>query len=205
MKTRKILAFILAMAMLTVSMAVVASAEDGTSPYSIVTSQTKTDYTDVESFDPAGLVITDGTNNIEYATEYQYFTFSVEATDPLTIYMSEIEVFYKGESCGFASITVTHAGGAEIVSINNHNHGQICDGCGMVCNDEEHDVPFWVPNGNASLVTCETESGTCDVCGEKVSRYIEDTATYETIFADSEILLTILSYVSMIVQAFALI
>ncbi len=202
MKTSKILAFVLAIAMLTTFMTVVASAS---SPYSVSVTQTKTNYTDNESFDPTGLVIYDGTTNIEYATDYQYFTFSVESDEKLTIYMSEIEVFYKGESCGFVNVVVSHAGGAEIVSINNHKHGQICEGCGMVCNDTEHDVPFWVPNGDASLLTSETETGTCSTCGDTVSRYISGTATFATVFADVEILATILSFVSMFVEAFALI
>ena len=207
MKTRKILALVMAIALLAVSMTVVAAAEDEAAEtvYTLYVFPNKKVYTDVECFDPTDLVVTD-VNGVQYAyeTDYQYFTFSVELDQPLTVYMSEIEIFYKGESCGALPITVGHAGG-EIVPVNNHSHGQICEGCGSICKNENHAVPYWVPNGDAGLLTSETETGTCTVCGDTVSRYIEGTATYPTIFANSEILVSLLSLVSMIVQAFALI
>lgn len=200
MKTRKILALVMAIALLAISMSVVASAAG-----SISNSPDKLVYTDIECFDPTGLVITDGTGaTVSYETDYQYFTFSVEADEKLTIYMTEVEVFYKGESAGFVKITVDHAGG-EITPVNNHGHGQICDGCGVICKNEDHDVEYWVPNDDAGLLTSETETGTCSVCGDTVSRYIEGTATYPNVFATSEILVLLLSFVSMIVEAFALI
>ena len=203
MKTRKILALVMAIALLAVSMSVVASAADG--DYTLYVFPNKKTYTDVECFDPTGLVITDiNGNQIAYETDYQYFTFSVELDEPLTIYMTEIEIFYKGDSAGFYQITVDHAGG-EITPVNNHGHGQICAGCGVICKNTEHDVPYWVPNDNAGLLTSETETGTCSTCGDTVSRYIPGTATYPTVFATSEILVSLLSLVSMIVEAFALI
>lgn len=208
MKTRKILALIMAIALLAVSMTVVASAEEAverpTSVYSVYTQPTKVEYTDAECFDATGLVISDGSTNIAYDTDYQYFTFTTEKTETLTVYMTEIEVFYKGESCGFVEVTVSHAGG-EIVPVNNHHHGQICSACGVICYNTEHDVPYWVPNGDASLVRGETETGTCTTCGDTVSQIIPGTATYSTIFADIDILATILALVAMIVEGFALI
>lgn len=206
MKTRKILALVMAIALLAVSMTVVAAAEDERpeSVYSVSVQPTKVNYTDAECIAGAGLVISDGTTDIAYDTDYQYFTFSVEADQPLTIYMTEIEVFYKGESCGFIPVTVTHAGG-EIVPVNNHGHGQLCSACGVICYNTDHEVTYWVPNGDAGLVTSETETGTCTVCGDTVSRYISGTATYTTIFADYDIIITLLGLVNMIVEGFALI
>ena len=207
MKTRKILALVMAIALLAVSMTVVASAEEAverpTSVYTVFTEPTK-EYTDAEYFDATGLVISDGTTNISYDTDYQYFTFSAGQDAPLTVYITEVEVFYKGESCGVVPVTVSHAGG-EIVPVNNHSHGQICSACGVICKNESHDVPYWVPNGDASLVRGETETGTCTTCGDTVSQIIPGTATYATIFADIDILQTILSLVTMIVEGFALI
>ena len=211
MKTRKILALVMAIVCLALSVTVVASATEAERPasaYSIFTFPTKSSssnpYTDAECFDATGLVISDGTTNISYDTDYQYFTFTTEKTETLTVYMTEIEVFYKGESCGFVPVTVSHAGG-EIVPVNNHSHGQICSACGVICKNESHDVPYWVPNGDAALVRGETETGTCTVCGDTVSQIIPGTATYTTIFADIGILQTILSLVAMIVEGFALI
>ena len=207
MKTRKILALVMAIALLAISMTVVASAEEAaerpTSVYTVFTEPTK-EYTDAEYFDATGLVISDGTTNISYDTDYQYFTFSAGQDAPLTVYITEVEVFYKGESCGVVPVTVSHAGG-EIVPVNNHSHGQICSACGVICKNESHDVPYWVPNGDASLVRGETETGTCTTCGDTVSQIIPGTATYATIFADIDILQTILSLVTMIVEGFALI
>ncbi len=200
MKTRKILTLVMAIAILAVSMSVVASAAG-----SISAKPTKITYTDIECFDPTGLVITDGTGTqVSYATDYQYFTFSVALDEKLTIYMTEIEVFYKGESAGFVEITVDHAGG-EITPVNNHSHGQICEGCGVICKNADHEVEYWVPNDDAGLLTSETETGTCSICGDTVSRYISGTATYPNVFATSDILVMLLSLVSMIVEAFALI
>lgn len=208
MKTRKILALVMAIALFAVSMTVVASAEEAaerpTSVYSVLTEPTKLEYTDAECVDGTGLVISDGTTNISYDTDYQYFTFSAGQDAPLTVYITEVEVFYKGESCGVVPVTVSHAGG-EIVPVNNHTHGQICSACGVICKNESHDVPYWVPNGDASLVRGESETGTCTVCGDTVSQIIPGTATYTTIFADIDILQTILGLVAMIVEGFALI
>lgn len=212
MKTRKILALVMAIALLAVSMTVVASAEEAverpTSVYSISVMPTKPTpddpYTDADLFDATGLVISDGTTDISYDTDYQYFTFSAGQDAPLTVYITEVEVFYKGESCGTVPVVVSHAGG-EIVPVNNHTHGQICSACGVICKNESHDVPYWVPNGDASLVRGETETGTCTTCGDTVSQIIPGTATYATIFADIDILQTILSLVTMIVEGFALI
>ena len=208
MKTRKILALVMAIALLAVSMTIVASAEEAaeipTSTYTVSTEPAKKAYTDAECFDATGLVISDGTTDISYDTDYQYFTFSAGQDAPLTVYITEVEVFYKGESCGTVPVVVSHAGG-EIVPVNNHTHGQICSACGVICKNESHDVPYWVPNGDASLVRGETETGTCTTCGDTVSQIIPGTATYATIFADIDILQTILSLVTMIVEGFALI
>ncbi len=207
MKTRKILAIVMAIVCLALSMTVVASAEETerpTSVYTVYTQPTKSEYTDAECFDATGLIISDGSTNVSYDTDYQYFTFTTEKDENLTVYMTEIEIFYKGESCGFVPVTVSHAGG-EIVPVNNHHHGQICSACGVICKNESHDVPYWVPNGDATLVRSETETGTCLVCGDTVSQYIPGTATYATIFANIDILVTILALVTTIVEGFALI
>lgn len=213
MKTRKILAIVMAIVCLALSMTVVASAEETaerpTSTYTVSTEPAKMAYTDADCFDATGLVISDGSTNISYDTDKQYFTFSVPVDQPLTIYITEIEVFYKGETCGFLNVTVSHLGSAEgeIIYINEHHHGQICDVCGVTCKNESHEdyVDYWVPNGDASLLINETESGYCSKCNTRVSRYIEGTATFSTAFAEIDILVTILGLVSSIVQAFALI
>ena len=79
------------------------------------------------------------------------------------------------------------------------------DGCGVICKNESHSVPYWVPNDDAGLLTSETETGTCTVCGDTVSQIIPNTATYATIFADIDLLNIILALVTTIVEGFALI
>lgn len=211
MKTRKILALVMAIAILAVSMTVVASAteEVPTSAYTISIEQTKDKYTDAEFFDATGLIISNGSTNIKYDTDAQYFTFMIGGQEyikdpPLTVYITQVEVLYKGQSCGFVPVTVSHAGG-EIVPVNNHSHGQICSACGVICYNTDHKVEYWVPNGDAGLITSETETGTCTVCGDTVSRYIEYTATYPTVFAGYDLITLLLGLVSMIVEGFALI
>ena len=210
MKIRKILALVMAIAIFALSMTVVASAEDErpTSVYTIQ-NQPVLKYTDADCFDPTGLTISDGSTTVSYDTDSQFFTFSVADDQPLTVYITEIEVFYKGELCGALEVKVSHLGNAngEIIYINNHHHGEICDVCGVTCKNESHEeyVEYWVPNGDASLLINETESGYCSKCNTRVSRYIEGTATYPNVFATSEILVLLLSFVSMIVEAFALI
>ena len=85
MKTRKILALVMAIALLAVSMTIVASAEEAaerpTSTYTVSTEPAKMAYTDAECFDATGLVISDGSTNISYDTDYQYFTFTTEKTE----------------------------------------------------------------------------------------------------------------------------
>ena len=92
MKTRKILALVMAIALLAVSMTVVASAEEAverpTSVYTVYTEPTKTAYTDAECFDGTGLVISDGSTNISFDTDYQYFTFTTDSDENLTVYMT---------------------------------------------------------------------------------------------------------------------
>ena len=210
MKTRKILALVMAVALLAISMTVVAFAEEETeriSAYQVSAEPTKNKdgFTDAECFDPAGLTISDGTTTIAYDTDSQFFTFSVELDQPLTVFITEIEVKYKGESCGFVPVVVRHHATGEFIPQNNHHHVKICDVCGVTCYNEEHTVEYWVPNGDASLIKSETESGFCTVCGDRVSQYIPDTATYQTAFAEIPILVTILGLVASIVEAFALI
>lgn len=208
MKTRKILALVMSVALLALSMTVVAFAEDETeriSAYQVSSQQTKYEYTDAECFDPAGLEISDGSTTIAYDTDKQYFTFSVEKDQPLTVFITEIEVKYQGESCGFVPVVVRHHATGEFIPQNNHHHVKICDVCGVTCYNEEHSVDYWVPNGDASLIKSETESGFCTVCGDRVSQYIPNTATYQTAFAEIPILVTILGLVASIVEAFALI
>lgn len=209
MKTRKILALVMAVALLAISMTVVAFAEEEerVSAFQVYDEPTKNEegFTDAECFDPSGLTISDGSTTIAYDTDSQYFTFSVELDQPLTVFITEIEVKYKGESCGFVPVVVRHHATGEFIPQNNHHHVKICDVCGVTCYNEEHTVEYWVPNGDASLIKSETESGFCTVCGDRVSRYIPETATYQTAFAEIPILVTILGLVASIVEAFALI
>ena len=98
MKTRKILALVMAIAIFALSMTVVASAEESERPTSVYTIQNKPNltYTDADCFNPAGLSISDGSTTIAYDTDKQYFTFSVEKDQPLTVFITEIEVKYQG-------------------------------------------------------------------------------------------------------------
>ena len=71
MKTRKILALVMAIAIFALSMTVVASAEESERPTSVYTIQNKPNltYTDADCFNPAGLSISDGSTTVYYDTD----------------------------------------------------------------------------------------------------------------------------------------
>lgn len=170
MKTKKLLALLLAVAMLVVPFAVVSNAA-GT--YTIVAPSEKTAYLDTEFFAPYGLVINDGTNDVAYSPNNADFSFVPALNELLSVDDAEVQVFYKNEYVGTVAITVEHKLG-ELVSIDS-KHGRYCLGCGEVHELEDHVITNWVPNDDGSLFFCQTETGKCDICGGSMSRDIPGT------------------------------
>lgn len=175
MKTRKALAVLLAVVLLVVPLTLSSFAAT-----EITSSAIKTVYNDSEHFNPQGLVISDGTNSIEYSPVDSDFRFDPALDKLLTVDTESVRVFYKDEYVGSIDVTVEHVLG-ELVSIDN-GHGHYCLGCGTLCDFEEHNVEEYIPNDDAGFFTCQTETGTCTVCGGKVTRSIEGTEKFTQIF-----------------------
>lgn len=195
MKTRKALAVLLAVVLLVVPLTLSSFAAT-----TITSPAIKTVYNDSEHFNPQGLVISDGTNTIEYSPVNSDFRFDPAIDKLLTVDTDSVRVFYKDEYVGSIDVTVEHILG-ELVSIDN-GHGHYCLGCGTLCDFEEHNVEEFIPNDDAGFFICQTETGTCTVCGGKVTRSIEGTEKFDQLFDSSNMTgveLEILKYFKMIV------
>ncbi len=203
MRTKKAIAVLLAVVILAVPFAVSSYAAPA-----IVTDPIKTAYTDCEYFNPQGLVVQDGEDTIEYSPVDPDFTFVPALNEYLSVGTNSegadvnevfVEVYYKNRYAGSVKITVDHVLG-EVTSLSEAGHGQYCLGCGKVHNYEEHDIPEYIPNDDGGLIIQQTETGTCTVCGEKVTRSIPGSETFLSIFGGemTEFEVEIISYFYMI-------
>ena len=145
MKTRKAIAVLLALVMLVVPFVVSSYAAPAAT---IVTNADVTAYTDVEYFNPQGLVINDGTENIVYTPSNKDFSFVPALNEILTVDTTEegvlsatkeINVYYKNAFCGSITVTVSHTLTGKLEHIGN-GHGEYCLGCGQLFNFERHTV-----------------------------------------------------------------
>ena len=150
MKTRKALAVLLAVVMLVVPLAASSYAAPAAT---IVSGAEVTTYTDTEYFNPQGLVVNDGTNDIVYTPSNKDFSFVPALNEPLTvdvdkkdeagneIYSStkEINVYYKNVFCGTVTITVSHALTGKLEHVGN-GHGEYCLGCGQLFGFARHTI-----------------------------------------------------------------
>lgn len=105
--------------------------------------------------------------------------------------------------CGFAAEHI-HTPAEEIVTFGDKYHGHYCVDCGQVADMEEHIIPDenWIPDGNEHFLFNSTETGTCTVCGAKITRTVEESATY-TGFLNPEknpYITMIIEYLSMILN-----
>ncbi len=203
MKTRKTLAVLLALVMLVVPFAVSSYAAPAAT---IVTSADVIAYTDIEYFNPHGLVVNDGTNDIVYTPSNKDFSFVPALNEPLTTETTEINVFYKNVACGSIAITVGHTLTGKLEHIGN-GHGEYCLGCGQLFNFARHtiDVPgdpgsmvfdhvifndeFFkaeniIPNDDGGFFVPQTQTGTCDVCNGKETINIPQSEKFLTIFGN---------------------
>ena len=185
MRTKKAIAVLLAVVMLAVPFAVVSYAAPA-----IVTAPIKTEYTDCEFFNPQGLVVSDGENLIAYTPTDADFSFSPALNEYLSVGTNAdgedvnttyVEVYYKNRYVGSVEITVNHVLG-EITSLSEAGHGQYCLGCGKVHNYEAHSITEFIPNDDGGLFIQQTQTGTCEICGEKVTQRIPGSEKFLTIF-----------------------
>lgn len=177
MKTKKALAVILAVVMLVMPLAVSSFAAN-----TILTSPEKTSYNDSEHFNPQGLSILVGTDLVVYSPTDAKFRFDPALDELLTVDTTEIAVYYNNEFIGKVPVTVDHILG-ELVAINN-GHGHYCLGCGVLHDFDAHTVTNWVPNDDGGLIVQQTQTGTCTVCGAKVTESIPNSEGFLNVFGD---------------------
>ncbi len=205
MKTKKIISVLLVCFMLLSVVSVSAFAAEYYST-SIFKEPYTTFYTDAETFDPSGLVITyalstNGVNmNENYSAGSPKFSFSIPLDKTLSVSDTSVTVYYDGVECGSVQITVTHASAAKWTSASDTQHGHVCAGCGEIIDLEDHSFSPWVPNDDARFLIPETETAHCTVCGAEFTREIAGTEGYLSVFAEYPTLATLIGFISLIVK-----
>ncbi len=195
MKTRKILAVLLAVVVLVGSLAVVSSAAP-TFDATLV----QTVYKDSEYFKPEGLIVMDGVTPVPYLSNEEDFVFIPALDELLTVETSYVRVIYKNEEIGIIPVTVSHSFG-KIEYLSAKDHGARCKGCGIIDVAEAHQAEYaydvdgnlildergnpkedWIPNDDGGMFVPQTEHATCSVCGGEMKRYIDGSEKFNTIF-----------------------
>ena len=209
MKTKRLLATVLAVVMLLSVFSVISLAAG---PYTFTLTQgpTKTEYYDYEKFDPTGInvTITDASGayveSVAYSLYPLRFEFSVDLSKKLTVDTTEIEVKLDGAVVANIPITVNHKY-EENTSLGSTKHGTKCFGCGYVIPDsmEEHtyDDTAWTPNDDSSFLRDNTESNFCLECNHEIKREIDGTAGYDIEFEEYQFLRDLMVYIDLLLDA----
>lgn len=217
MKAKKALAVLLVAVMLLATLSFVASAEDE----AIVSGPIKTAYTDCEYFNPQGLVITVDGEEIEYSPIDDNFKFVPGLNEKLTtanviadangtpildangyeMYTADVAVYYNEVKIGTVTVDVSHVWG-ETTYMDNNFHGRYCLGCAIV--DEKtftaHNVSEYIPNDDGGLFIQQTETGICSDCHGEITRNIEGSEKFDSIFTGNltELESEVLTYLKLI-------
>ncbi len=186
MKTKRILAVLLACVLVAVSCFAVTAAP------SMDSSLVKTTYYDWEYFNPQGLVVMDGATPVTYSADNEDFVFIPSIDELLTVETESVRVIYKNEDIGKISVTVGHSFG-DIENFGKQGHGHRCKGCGVIDAVEEHTAKCiidsngelkedWIPNDDGGFFVQQTETAICSVCEGEMTRYIEGSEKFSSIF-----------------------
>lgn len=210
MKTKRLLATLLAVVMLLSVFSVISLAAG---PYTFTLTQgpERTEYYDYERFDPSGIVVeikdsTGATVETVYysASLNNRFKFSVDLTKKLTVDVTEIEVKLDGAVVAIIPVTVNHKY-EENTSLGSLTHGTKCFGCGYVDPDsmESHvyDDTAWTPNDDGTFARDNTESNFCLECNHEIKREIDGSAGYDIEFAEYQFLRDIMVYIDLLLDA----
>lgn len=199
MRTKKLLAVLLAVVVLVGSLAVVSSAAP-----TMDTSLVKTTYYDWEYFNPQGLVVVDGVTPVTYSADNEDFVFIPSLDELLTVETEYVRVIYKNEEIGYILVTVEHSYG-KIEYLGASGHGARCKGCGKVDIVEAHQAELcpvydtdgnptydadgnpimkenWIPNDDGGMFVPQTECAKCSVCGGEMKRNIEGSEKFNFVF-----------------------
>lgn len=206
-KTKRLLATVLSVVMLLSVFSVISLAAG---PYTFTLTQgpSKTEYYDYERFEPNGICVTI-TDSTGAAVETLYysangrFSFSVDLARPLSVDVTEIEVYVDSTLVDTIPVTVNHKL-EENTSLGSTKHGTKCAGCGYVDPDsmEEHtyDDTAWTPNEESTFVRDNTESNFCLVCNHEIKREIDGSAGYDIEFGEYQFLHDIMIYIDLLLD-----
>ncbi len=209
MKTKRLLATVLAVVMLLSVFSVISLAAG---PYTFTLTQgpTKTEYYDYEKFDPTGINVTITNESGAYVESVPYssypdrFQFSVNLSKKLTVDVTDVEIILDGVVVATVPVTVNHKY-EENTSLGSTKHGTKCFGCGYVVPDsmEEHtyDDTAWTPNDDSTFVRDNTESNFCLECNHEIKREIDGSAGYDIEFAEYQFLRDIMVYIDLLLDA----
>ena len=203
MTTKKAIAVILAVVMLVMPLAVSSIAAESAT---IISNPVKTAYTDAEYFNPQGLTLLVGDNEIVYSPADTRFRFSPAINEFLTVDTTEVAVYFNNAYVGTVTIKVDHILG-ELTAISN-GHGYYCLGCGSLHNFENHTVAEWIPNDDGGLLMQQTQTGKCTVCDASVTEKIPNSENFLYIFGEmttleGTVILYIYTYLVSLIQAIA--
>lgn len=218
MRTKKILAGVLAVLMLCSVCSVLAfAAEEETTAqplkytFTLTSGPTKTTYYDYEKFDPSGITVTiteTATNStvetVYYGEDTAYrFKFSPNTSGLLRVENKTVAVTLDGQLVAETPITVDHKHEKD-VPLGKTMHGTKCFGCGDVpqesMGEHEYDDEKWVRNDDATFTRDETESNFCIVCGYEITRDVEETADYDVHFEEYQFLRDLMGYIEMLLD-----
>ena len=209
MRTKKILASVLAVLMLCSVCSVLAFAAEETPTeqplkytFTLTSGPTKTLYFDYEKFDPEGIIVTvteTATGNtvetVYYGEDTAYrFSFSPNPSKLLRVENDTVSVTLDGQLVEKVAVKVYHKY-EEKVCLGKTSHGTKCFGCGDVPKDtlSEHEWKYsddeaWEPNNDGTFTRDDTESNFCIVCGYEIKRDIDSTADYDVHFEEYQFL-----------------
>lgn len=221
MRTKKILASVLAVLMLCSVCSVLAFAAEETPTeqplkytFTLTSGPTKTSYFDYEKFDPEGIIVTvteTATGNtvetVYYGEDTAYrFSFSPNPSKLLRVENDTVSVTLDGQLVEKVAVKVDHKY-EEKVCLGKTSHGTKCFGCGDVPKDtlSEHEWKYsddeaWEPNNDGTFTRDDTESNFCIVCGYEIKRDIDSTADYDVHFEEYQFLRDLMGYIEMLLD-----
>lgn len=145
-----------------------------------------------KKLDPKGLATFFNGSIVYYSDDPANFSFSPSIEAPIklekdvdgNILPVNYTVYYKGYEVGSFEIAVNHDFGDYVQLESGKEHAKICKQCGELVDLEkcENSVHNFKANDDAGFFKLQTETGTCDKCGGTVTRNLEGSNKFDSIF-----------------------
>ena len=126
-------------------------------------------------------------NGAEVAYDDAPSNFSFDPSMNQALKVGEIytfDVYCNNYYVGDFDLTVDHDFGDFVQLESGKEHAKICKQCGQLSDLTEcaASVHNFKPNDDAGFFKLQTETGTCDICGGTVTRNIEGSNNFDSIF-----------------------